>query len=178
MLLAGYSPETGLISQEPDESAGLPVTFFAPAQRASDTELSSSATALSRSPLPAELMRISGQTVAILNAQRQIVAVNEGFMRLLGVLDPNELIGMRPGEALHCVHAHDNAGGCGTGPACCDCGAAIAIVLAQSSGQPVDRECTITVNGRERTRISLLVRATPFDFEGQRLAVLVLQKLG
>jgi hypothetical protein len=154
----------------------VPSTFFAPARRASDDEVHAAAVALEANPLTAALMQISGRIVAILNPERQVLSVKEGLLKFLGVTEVNALVGLRPGEALRCVHSKDHPGGCGTGRVCSDCGAAIAIVLAQNTGQPVDRDCRLVIDPGGPRTIDLLVRASPFDFGGQRLVVLVLHE--
>ncbi|MCG3193380.1 MAG: hypothetical protein DIJKHBIC_02630 [Thermoanaerobaculia bacterium] len=152
----------------------VPETHFAPASRADENTLREMAEAISADPLASALMRISGEIVAILNAERQIVAVNDGLLRRIGAVSAVSLIGLRPGEALKCVHAEDHPGGCGTGPHCMDCGAVAAILLAQSSGHPVDRECQIHVNTGTPASLDLMVRAVPFRFMDGRLVALIL----
>ena len=36
------------------------------------------------------------------------------FLLMIGITNPRESLGLRPGEALHCTHADEQAAGCGT----------------------------------------------------------------
>lgn len=53
---------------------------------------------------------------AILNENRQVLAVNDLFVKKLGVDDPGETLGLRPGEAMQCVHAKGDPAGCAVPP--------------------------------------------------------------
>ena len=106
--------------------------------------------------------------ILILNQQRQIVYCNQALLDLLKIDDDTQLLGARPGEVLGCIHAEENAGGCGTTEACRTCGAALA-VLSSLAGQKSARECRITAS-REQGQycMDLLFSATPFALEGQQ----------
>jgi nitrogen-specific signal transduction histidine kinase len=76
----------------------------------------------------------------ILNKQRQIVYSNKLFLKFIG---SNEILSQRFGEALSCVHASEEIGGCGTGENCRECGAIIAQINSMKLG--VDQqECRIS----------------------------------
>ncbi len=64
-----------------------------------------------------QLYAAVNEIVLILNRQRQIVFCNEQFAKLLGCANRSDLYGMRPGEALGCIHA-GGTGGCGASPSC------------------------------------------------------------
>jgi signal transduction histidine kinase len=95
---------------------------------------------------------------------------------LLNIRDPSVVLGLRPGEALGCIHASEGPGGCGTGQACPSCGAAIAIVACLQSGQTEQRDCVATVErNRQLADMYFQVRCSPFDFRGERLLLLFLR---
>jgi signal transduction histidine kinase len=86
------------------------------------------------------------------------------------------VLGLRPGEALRCAHAHDGADGCGTGGACPSCGAAMAMVVSLATDRPAERECALAAEGAGATRdLVLWVRAAPVRLDGARLLLLVLR---
>ncbi|MGE0447602.1 MAG: hypothetical protein AB7P99_20430, partial [Vicinamibacterales bacterium] len=60
---------------------------------------------------------------AVINAGRQVVVANRPFVELLGLTDLGAVLGMRLGEAADCTHAAETPAGCGTTPACTNCGA-------------------------------------------------------
>jgi hypothetical protein len=70
-----------------------------------------------------------GRALAILNERRQLLAANGNFSQLTAG-DIRELLGMRLGEALGCVHSSELPGGCGTTVHCRGCGNASAILDA------------------------------------------------
>lgn len=155
----------------------LPETFFAPAWRASLAQVEDAARAVAASPVVSALVAAYGSMVAVLNRQRQILEVNDGLLRFLGVPDAQELLGLRPGEAVRCVHAADQPNGCGTSRFCTTCGAAIAIVSALQDGQPQERECLLTFRRESEEALELRVRAVPLEVEGHGLVLLLLQDI-
>ncbi len=88
-----------------------------------------------------------GGLVAVLDANRQIVALNQDFLDSLGVGDADAPLGLRPGEAIKCVHSEDMPAGCGTSKHCASCGLAIALVTSLKSDEPVERTCCAQING-------------------------------
>lgn len=138
------------------------VTAFAPPERAPLAVVQQQAASLSTSPTTRDLLNSVLNFVLILNAQRQIVFASQNLAALLPNCKLDELIGMRPGEALGCTHAHEMEAGCGTSKFCSECGAVKAI-LSAAAGQSDMQECRLTriVNGTLEA-LDLLVYASPF----------------
>ena len=132
-----------------------PHTYFAPAQRESEEDLKRHFDLVSKNPLIDSLLQSVYGLLAILNEERQILAVNDAMLATLGVQEGNRLLGLRPGEAVQCVHAQEVAGGCGTSKFCSTCGAAIAMVTTLCTDQPTERECAITAQTQGRRSISI-----------------------
>lgn len=120
-------------------------SFCAPSIRAEKTQVLREHFLFSRDTRLREFANATPSLAAILNQQRQVVFCNDALLAQLGISDINEVLGARPGEALHCVHAGDMPGGCGTSEACRYCGANLAILQTLKSNQPDTRECRITV---------------------------------
>ena len=151
-------------------------TFYAPAERATQDDLEAEVRAITESPVLTGLLQMTSGLLAILDEHRQIVALNDSLLRLLGVADPREALGLRLGEALACVHAHDEPAGCGTTRFCSSCGAAIAIVTSLADGLPAERMCALTaVRGDRPVDLALRVRSTPIDTDGRRLLLVFVQ---
>lgn len=159
-------------------SVGSVSTHFAPVERASREEVFRIAAEVMTSPVFSTVLSAFGGIVAVLNRHRQILALNEGLLRFLGMEDGTEALGLRPGEVLHCVHSEDWPGGCGTSRFCSTCGAAISVVLALRNNEPQERECLLTVGppGGESS-IELMVRAIPLSLAGEPLVLLLLQDI-
>jgi signal transduction histidine kinase len=151
-------------------------THYAAPERSSPEELGEDLRRLSADPVVDGLLQMSSGLLAILNEHRQILAVNEALLELLGVEDSGAVFGLRPGEALHCVHAAEGPNGCGTGVWCASCGAAIALVTSLAEDAPVERRCAATLerNG-SREDACFAVRSVPVEREGLKLLLLFIQ---
>ncbi len=142
-------------------------THFAPAARANSLDIDHQVGLLAHANLLTTLSDAVPSAVLVLNAQRQIVYSSTLMERFVPAPQPPSLITLRPGEALACVHAAKNAGGCGTTEFCSECGAVRAILAAQA-GHAAVRECRIvrhTLEGEDA--LDLRVQATPFEYEGE-----------
>ncbi|MBD3257100.1 sensor histidine kinase [candidate division GN15 bacterium] len=153
-------------------------SYYAPSERSSSNELQGQMTTTSESPVVDALLRLVGGLIAVLNEDRQIVALNESLLKMLGINDAAKTFGLRPGEALGCVHADDMPGGCGTSKWCKTCGAAIAIVTCLGTNQTVERLCAAEVEREgKKSDLQLSVRATPIRVDGRRFVLLFLQDI-
>lgn len=151
-------------------------TYFAAAERSSKEQLASEIEVIEQSPVVNILMNCTGGFLAMLNEQRQVVAVNTSFLQYLGIDDPVSATGLRPGEVLHCVHAHEAPSGCGTTRYCTTCGAAIAMVACQADNKPIDRTCELVIdNGKTLVDLVFAVRAFPLDLEGRSFILFFLR---
>ena len=124
-------------------------TLFAPAERVRSDEVRSQCEKLAGNRLIGTLLDSFPEPAMILNRERQIVLAND---KLAAVLNrPAEsLLGLRPGQALDCVHSKEGPAGCGTTHSSCQfCGALRAFVDGQRTAQPDVEECRIqrTVGG-------------------------------
>jgi signal transduction histidine kinase len=131
-----------------------------------------------RSVVVDALLRNWDGALAVLNAQRQVVAFNGAYLQSAGATLPSDALGFRPGEALHCVHAADAAGGCGTSRACASCGAAAAIVAASARSVPEERDCSLSVkrNGEVHHQ-EMRVRAAPLLVGDEQFTLLTFREV-
>jgi len=159
-----------------DAVRGRPTTHFAPVERATPGDLQNDVSVLRESPFVDGLMQAAGGFLAVLNEQRQILAINDSFLRRLGIEDVKAVFGLRLGEALECVHAHEEPGGCGTGAFCATCGAVIAMMAALSSNTPQQRECMATVrkDGKDLD-FYFVIHCRPIQLAKSRYLLLFLQ---
>ena len=154
-------------------------TFYAPAARATDAEVQEHARSMLGNPVIDTLLKSIGGFLAILNEQRQILVANETFLKSLGVSDVSEVLGLRPGEALQCIHATEHEGGCGTSEYCATCGAVVAIMSCLGNNEPVESSCCLSIRKEGATKdLYFSVRAFPFPLDGRRLVVLFMQDMG
>ncbi len=151
-------------------------TFFASPEKADANELASEIDAVKKSQVVLGLLKSVGGLLAILNKHRQVVALNDSFMKMLGIDNPEQALGLRPGEALQCIHAEEEPAGCGTTEYCSSCGAAIAIVSSVEHEVPFERLCALTADrGGVPVDLSMLVRAQTMRIEGKRFILIFLQ---
>ncbi len=158
------------------EGAGRrPATYFAPAVRATADELAADLNAITSHPILGGLLQSVSGLLAVLNDKRQIISVNTNFLQALGINDINDILALRPGEAVGCIHAYEPPNGCGTTRFCATCGAAIAIVTSLAKNLPVEETCALTVGrGGKPVEMCLSVRAQPVTIDNRRLLLLFL----
>jgi K+-sensing histidine kinase KdpD len=151
-------------------------TYFAPAARASNKALQQDVEIISRNPVIDTVMDAVSGLVAVLNEHRQVLAINDTLLKTLEIDNADKVLGLRPGEAINCIHSHKHPGGCGTSKFCSTCGAVIAIVASLTNDRPEVGECVATVerNG-EHVDLSFQVRCYPIVLKGQRFLLLFLQ---
>lgn len=153
-------------------------TYFASGERAKEEELAAEIEIVTRNSVLDGLLHSVSGLIAVLNEHRQIVAINDSFMRMIGIENLEEALGLRPGEAVQCIHAREEPGGCGTSKYCSTCGAAIAIVSSLEKDKPVEEMCALTVKrGDKKVDIALLVKSHPIKIEGTRFLLLFLQDI-
>jgi hypothetical protein len=151
-------------------------TFYASPERATALELEKEIANVSRHPVINHLLESVNGIFAVCNKHRQIITVNEGFKKIVGPEKISQVVGLRPGEALNCIHARKNESGCGTGKICRSCGAAIAMVLSQKNNRPIEENCAVTVNSfKEPQNYFFRFKSSPVKIKDRDFLLLTLQ---
>ena len=89
----------------------------------------------------------------------------------------DQIIGLRPGEALGCIHAYECASGCGTSQFCRQCGT-VRVILSGLRGHRDLQECRLTRVIEEReASLDLRVLAAPLVQDHQRYTFLAVAKI-
>ena len=103
---------------------------------------------------------------------------SENVLELVPGKTMDQIIGLRPGEALGCIHAHECESGCGTSQFCGQCGVVRVILLGLDGSRDME-ECRLTrlMNGREET-LRLRVLATPLVHNQERYTLLAVASIG
>lgn len=157
---------------------GVMRTHYASPERATPKALDSEIEFVTESPMVSGLLQAVSGLLAVVNEHRQIVALNDTFLKLLGIDNPTEALGLRPGEALQCIHADEEPAGCGTTRFCSTCGAAIAMVSSFERNAPTECVCALTTKrGPTTLDMSLLIRAHPVLIREQRFLILFAQDI-
>ena len=149
-------------------------TKFAPAERASDADILRQRALFEKTPLLNDLLNAVPDILMVLNRERQIVFMNQGLYKVLNFKDsdPSLIWGLRPGEALRCMHAFESVGGCGTTDFCSTCGAMKAILSSQNHQEDI-QECRIIRDvGVEALDFRIWTR--PLTLEGELFTIFAL----
>lgn len=126
------------------------VVPFLPAERMSAEQVRRQAALFAASPAAGVLDRLP-LGVAVCNSTRQIVYSNAKFRDLASLECPSErLVGQRLGEALSCLGASLEVGGCGTSELCRSCGMARALAETLSGPGVAHGECALARYGGSR----------------------------
>lgn len=144
-------------------------TYFAFPGKASRETLKRQVALLRKTPLLRKLYESVAEIILILNKERQIVFFNQNFADFLNLKNPKILYGMRPGEALNCIHSAELAGGCGTTEFCQTCGAVNAILNSQKGVANIE-ECRI-IQKVNNEALELQVHATPLKIGKEKFTV-------
>ncbi len=144
-------------------AARLP-TQFAPAERASPDVLQRQADQVAQSSFFRQYLDAIPDILVVLNRQRQVVFANQRLLDFLGLKEVGLAIGLRPGDALSCIHAAEGYFGCGTTEFCSTCGALRAI-LASQEGRSDVQECRIAQSSGEALDLRVWARPTTLDGE-------------
>jgi len=135
-------------------------TDYAPAERATEQQVQREVDLLREMPLLGELLDSMPDIVLILNEQRQIAFANQALANAFNIADKQAIYGLRPGEALDCIHSNETICGCGTTSFCRTCGAVNAILSGLRGNKQIE-ECRITQKNSGNA-FDLRVTATPF----------------
>lgn len=151
-------------------------SYYAPAERTACDTLKKQEIEVHKSSVITALMKMLGGVVAILNDKREIISVNEEYLKLANLTEISEAIGLRLGETLSCIHSNEMPGGCGTSKSCSTCGAAISIVSCLATNKPQTRFCSINVsNNNKNNDIYLKVSGVPIEVDGHKMILLFLE---
>jgi len=151
-------------------------TYFAPAARTAQRTLRGQIKSISNSPVMNAVIQATAGVLVVINEKRQIVSFNNSFLKTLGISDPEKILGLRLGEALHCRYAFDEPNGCGTTRYCSSCGAAIAMMAAIDDDKVCERICALKVEKNGQVdEICLSVRAQPFVVNRNRWILIYAQ---
>jgi two-component system cell cycle sensor histidine kinase/response regulator CckA len=103
----------------------------------------------------------------LVDQERRVLKINDAGVKFIG-RSAEEMIGLRGGEALCCLHALDDPRGCGFGPACETCTVRRTVVDTFETGNghhQVEAELVV-VRGEEEDARSLLVSTAPLVISG------------
>nr|WP_321513691.1 ATP-binding protein [uncultured Pseudodesulfovibrio sp.] len=154
----------------PTTGTGLPTHFASPERYSEDVVHADSVEV--KKKLMLSCFDAVPMGMAIINKHRQIIYCNEAFRQLAHKQQREDVIGLRPGEALDCVNSTKVEAGCGCSEFCDVCGAAQAIIKSLD-GIADCQDCRMTrlVHGVEEP-LDLQVFTTPMKLNDEPLTTL------
>lgn len=153
-------------------------TFFASPHRSDFEVLERDLDLISQNPVIDGLMNFVSGLFAVLNQDRQVIALNNSFFELIGIEDTAKFFGLRLGEVVDCIHSRDMPGGCGTSRFCSSCGAAISMVAVLGRNKADERTCSLEVMRNDRiVDLFLSIKCCPLDIDGRRFLLLFVQDI-
>jgi len=151
-----------------------PDTYFASAARTNSEQIRELSELALADPILGIVFEAVGGYALVIDQHRQIIAANDELLQLLGAKRNGSVLGLRPGEAVHCINAARGLGGCGTSLQCRHCGAVAAILAAQVSNQPVDGTCTVACCDSDHVKpMDFRVRVKPLMLVNEQVYVFV-----
>ena len=114
----------------------------------------------------AEVLDAVTSSFFITNDNLQLIYCNKAFLRNLDIKTPTEIEGLRPGDVLGCVYAHNSENGCGTTTKCQTCNFRSCILKALETNEPVSKEATLTHFNNKM--IAYQIQATPFTLDNAK----------
>ncbi len=96
----------------------------------------------------------------------------------LHLLENEEMLQQRGGEALHCIHSKDVEEGCGHGPHCKTCVIRNSVNEASNGGKTYRKKTMMQRKiGEKVTELPLLVTTSPFIYKNKSLTLLILEDI-
>ena len=113
--------------------------------------------------------------IMVVDKYRRVQKVSNAVLHMLGRVE-EEVLGMRGGEALRCVHHLDDPQGCGFGPACESCKIRILVQDTLTNGKSHQRvEARLSMIGDAVEARNLLVSTTPIESTGVKKAQIFIE---
>ena len=114
----------------------------------------------------------------VVDSDRRLRQVNSFATQFSG-RSAEEMLGMRGGEALRCLHALDDPRGCGYGDACKACSIRSKVLETLESGLPnlqIEVPFDFT-SGNDTNDLTFLISTTPIAFQGQNMALVTIMNI-
>ena len=134
---------------------------------------------LEQKDLLTAIYRNAPLVLMVVDSERRVQQVN-GFAFQFAGRDMEEMIGLRGGEALRCVHALDDPQGCGFGDFCGQCVIRNTLLDTLRTGKThlmIEAPYYFQKNADETLELTFLASTTPLTFKNERMALMTLQDI-
>jgi two-component system, cell cycle sensor histidine kinase and response regulator CckA len=129
--------------------------------------------------LLAAIYRNAPLVMMVVNAEGRIQQVNEFAVQFFN-RDMEEMLGLRSGEALRCMHALDDPRGCGLGDFCRQCVIRNTVLDTLNTGTmhlQIEAPFYFKVHDNETRELQFLLSTTPIEVKGERMVLVSLQDI-
>lgn len=154
-------------------------TYHASTERLSSEEISKQSKIFTNNKLLESTFNSFNVSVLIINKQRQIVYANNVFLRTINA-ELVEVLGIRPGEALKCIHAEDNIGGCGTSISCRHCNGVNTVLRSITTEEEASGEVTIIYSKEKKgvvLPLNILEHVKPYYIDNELFYIVTLMDI-
>jgi PAS domain-containing protein len=135
-------------------------------------------TQMSNETLLRQLLDAIPSYVFLVDKDVTILDYNAAAGAFLGI-GKRSILGLRAGDAFDCLHSRDVPEGCGCGAFCKGCLVREAVNEAFAGKKTVRRHVQMDLSsGRTVKHVHVLLTASPFDYQGHEMVVLILEDLG
>lgn len=151
---------------------------FAPYELADKEILSRQRKLIEAQTVMCEALEAVTEAVLVLNSRRQIVYANQALQDYAEYGSLDEVIGLRLGNLLSCVHAQERENGCGITAFCKYCGAAEVILHTFDEAVADDsalKECRI--RRTDGSSLDLLVKGKRLQLQGEVFSLFSIQDI-
>jgi signal transduction histidine kinase len=143
-------------------------------QCVSDEELNAQVQILAQHEYLHQVLSSIPDMVMVLNPQRQVVYANQAFLDFAGFDTLDDVIGLRIGAILGCIHAFESEAGSGATPYCRYCGVTQAFLSSQHGDHAV-YEYHVNIAAEDGPPgLDLRVGSTPLTLDGQAFTLFTL----
>ncbi len=118
------------------------------------------------------ILDVMNEFVLVLNVDLKIIFANQAFLSNLTHLTADSIIGLRFGEAMHCVNAVSATEGCGSTESCSLC-RVLSTAQQATSDMVIENECQVMVTRNDQPlSLDLWVRVATLDISGMNCIML------
>ncbi|MCX6169079.1 MAG: HAMP domain-containing sensor histidine kinase [Ignavibacteriales bacterium] len=159
-------------------SDSLHKTFFDSPERSTQEEIQKEISLFENNPIVKQLLDGFPEIAFIINKNRQIITLNSKALKGFNSQNYQSIFGKRFGEAINCIHIHDNLPGCGTTKFCSECGVAKGIKISNNSQQTTEEECRLTVDSNgSNISYDLLVRTQQIEIFNSHYSMVAIRDI-
>lgn len=113
--------------------------------------------------------------IIVVNSQKEVVFGNNTFAQLYDIQNLNDVLGLKPGEILHCENSSIGPDGCGSSHECNFCGINHTFFKAKLSNRREKGNGQLTyIQNKKKKLLQYEITVVPIEFEGKQFYLFTL----